>query len=78
MTDVTVTNMKKVDLPVLTGTAASNSLIMDHVKVVSAYTNEIAGEYESSESMPEIITITDAQKVKKLKFLKLKNIISQI
>ena len=25
---------------------------------------EIAGEYESSESMPEIITITDAQKVK--------------
>ena len=37
---------------------------MDHVKVVSADTNEIAGEYESSESMPEIITITDAQKVK--------------
>ena len=55
---------EKVDLPVLTGTAASNSLIMDHVKVVSADTNEIAGEYESSESMPEIITITDAQKVK--------------
>ncbi len=49
-------------MPVLTGTAASNSLIMDHVKVVSADTNEIAGEYESSESMPEIITITDAQK----------------
>ena len=55
---------EKVDLPVLTGTAASNSLIMDHVKVVSADTNEIAGEYESGESMPEIITITDAQKVK--------------
>ena len=39
---------EKVDLPVLTGTAASNSLIMDHVKVVSADTNEIAGEYEDA------------------------------
>ena len=55
---------EKVDLPVLTGIASSNSLIMDHVKVVAADTDEIAGEYVGSEAMPEIITITDAQKVK--------------
>ena len=53
---------QKEPLAVRVGDEESSSLVMEHVLVVSS-TGEIAGEYNGSESIPEKITITDAQKV---------------
>ena len=52
-------------IPVHVGATSENSIIMDHVKVVSvADESVVIAEYNDSAYMPDVITITDEQKVK--------------
>ncbi|MCI5604802.1 MAG: hypothetical protein MR413_04020, partial [Clostridia bacterium] len=51
-------------LPVRTGDEESNSLVMEYVIVISNENGEITGEYIGSESIPDVVTITDSQHIK--------------